>query len=139
MLRPASNLKISENFREDEFQCRCCHRVPDDGMEKLLLIFLEKIRLQVEGASIALTSGFRCPGHNAAVDGAPSSQHLLATAGDITAADTSVRRLWRSVKWVALRLRVTDPRFRGIGFGLGYYKNRFVHVDVRRNRARWRG
>ena len=68
-----------------------------------------------------VTCGYRCPKHNAEVGGVPNSQHTLGTACDIYCNNLSVDEL-------AELARVAG--FDGIG---RYYKQEFVHVDVRSN------
>ena len=76
-----------------------------------------------------ILSGYRCPKHNKAVGGAKSSQHMLGTAADIVVEGVSVGD-------VAIAAGAVLGDRGGIG---RYLKHGFVHVDVRRNRARWIG
>lgn len=46
------------------------------------------------GAKIAVTSGYRCPRLNAAVNGAVSSQHMLGQAADIRAMVADSQKLF---------------------------------------------
>lgn len=85
-----------------------------------LVAALEELR-ELVARPIVIVSGYRCPVHNAAVGGAPHSQHMLGTAADIRPG-------------VASRADAERVGFRGIG-SLGKWA---VHVDVRDGaRARW--
>uniref|UniRef100_UPI0018DB80FE D-Ala-D-Ala carboxypeptidase family metallohydrolase n=1 Tax=Xanthomonas citri TaxID=346 RepID=UPI0018DB80FE len=72
-------------FKPSEFRCRCgnCDKGFKD-MNEGLLRELDNLRERL-GTPIIINSAIRCPAHNAAVGGAPKSQHLLGTATDIRA------------------------------------------------------
>ena len=85
---------------------------------------LQQLRDRI-GKPISITSGYRCPAHNAAVGGAAGSQHLLGKAADIV------------VQGMA-PAQVADHA-EAIGFGgIGRYAG-FTHVDTRATKARWNG
>jgi len=70
---------------------------------------LQRLR-DVFGKPITISSGYRCPAHNAAVGGAPASQHLIF-ATDLIFPGYAYRD--RSTRWV----HVIKPfMFHGIGF-----------------------
>ena len=122
-------MKLSEHFSDDEFRCHHCGELPEDGMAAELIDVLEKIRAELGGKPIRILSGYRCPVHNRNVGGAKSSQHMLGTAADIVVEGVSVGDIATAVGAVL-----------GGRGGIGRYPRRgFVHVDVRRNRARWVG
>jgi zinc D-Ala-D-Ala carboxypeptidase len=89
-----------------------------DGWIKVhrdLLLGLEDYR-DLIGGPVAIASGYRDPGHNAAVGGKPSSQHLYGNAADIAPVVSAAK-----VKGLG--------RFSGIGIQRA---NGLVrHVDVR--------
>lgn len=116
--------KLSEHFGEDEFRCRHCRELPPGGMSPGLIDKLEELRSRV-GKPLRITSGYRCPAHNAAVGGVAKSQHVQGTAADVLAAGIGVDKLAEAAE--------------AIGFGgIGRYERQgFVHVDVRAGRARW--
>jgi len=89
-----------------------------------LIRALELLRLNALGKPLVIVSGIRTTTSNAAVGGAPNSQHLLKRAADIPAGYATPRQAARA-------------GFRGIGItGDGRWA---VHVDVRRGRrAAWR-
>lgn len=114
---------ITTHFSIDEFACKCnTHHecfIDDELINKLdeMRVILDK--------PITVTSGYRCPAHNAAVKGRPDSQHLRGTAADI------------QIKGVPI-LRIAQVAEK-VGFdGIGIYPT-FVHVDVRGTKARWMG
>jgi uncharacterized protein YcbK (DUF882 family) len=94
-------------------------------MKTRLIVLLQRLRDKV-GKPLTVTSGYRCQKHNKAVGGAANSQHVLGTAADIRVpSGMSVDQLAAAADAVG---------FTGVG---KYYKQGFVHVDVRGFRARW--
>jgi len=82
----------SLHFSFYEFACKCggryasCRRV---RTHRLFLKSLEQLRTKVYPHGMSIVSGYRCPGHNSAVGGASSSQHLFGAAADIGYAASS--------------------------------------------------
>ena len=72
----------SANFSWAELACRCGCR--DAGMETEMLEMLEKLRGKVL-APLSISSGYRCPAHNAAVSPATGTTgpHTTRQAVDI--------------------------------------------------------
>lgn len=105
-------------FDLSEFACKHCRQLPANGMSPVLLHKLDELRERI-GAPIYVSSGYRCPYHNAVVGGVSNSQHVQGTAADIICNAVSVRRLADEAAAVG---------FDGIG---RYYYEGFVHVDVR--------
>lgn len=69
----------SRHFQPAEYSCRCgCGLVPTQA----LLDKLDEIR-DAFGSPIGLTCASRCPTHNAAVGGAPNSNHITGLAADM--------------------------------------------------------
>ena len=88
-------------FRAPEWRCKCGKPGCPAGAKPLadpVLKFLDLVRAAL-GAPIEITSGWRCPAHNAATPGAAqNSLHLRGRAADIKAANMDdlaaiVRRL----------------------------------------------
>lgn len=115
---------LSKNFKESEFACRHCGKLPSQGMDKRLIETLQKIRDYV-CAPITINSGYRCPTHNKNVGGAANSQHLHGMAADFVVKGMAPSEVYKAL----------DPLWDG---GLGRY-NSFTHIDTRPNRARWSG
>ena len=121
--------RLAPDFKVRELRCR-------DGTDTVmvddaLMLLLQCIREHF-GKTVAITSGYRTPAHNAKVGGSKSSQHLLGRAADIQVAGTSVE----DVAAYAERLM---PDWGGIGrypLKAGRAAG-WVHVDTRQNKSRW--
>jgi uncharacterized protein YcbK (DUF882 family) len=115
-------------FTRDEFKCKCgkyCNGFPVEPDERLVR-FLDGLREHF-GVPVTVTSGVRCKQHNANVNGASRSQHMLGNAADIKV---------RGIDPVDV-YEYADEKF-GKSGGVGLYKN-FTHVDVRSTKSRWNG
>lgn len=66
-------------FRPEEFACPCCGRVL---VAVGLVLLLDVLRASF-GRRLIVTSGYRCQRHNAGVNGAESSRHLIGAAADL--------------------------------------------------------
>ena len=77
--------------------------------------------------AVNINSGFRTPAKNKAVGGATYSQHLYGTAADISVSGVSP----------TVVAAYAESLLPGTG-GIGIYGT-FVHVDVRKNKSRWKG
>lgn len=126
------NRKVSEHFKVREFRCQ-------DGSDPVfidteLVELLEKIRVHFD-KPVTITSGFRTASHNATVaKAAKYSQHLYGKAADIQVQGISVEN-------VAAYAETLLTGRGGIGIyppGLGR-ANGWVHVDVRKDKSRWKG
>lgn len=125
-------MKIGEYFDDYEFSCKCerhevdenGHNVLDHIIDKRLVDLLDAIRERL-GVPVTINSGYRCPEHNAEVGGVPNSYHTQGVAADITYDGIDVDYLAQIAE---------ECGADGIG---KYYKQDFVHVDVRGYAARW--
>ena len=105
---------LSPHFSTAEFRCHHCGRVE---VSPALIEALERCR-RIHGRPLPIVSGWRCAAHNAAVGGAPRSQHLYGRAADIPQG------------------LVTVPEALASGFtGVGHRRGWVVHVDVRQGAA----
>ena len=118
---------MSKYFDEqEECSCHCCGKLPEGGMDPILMELLDDIREKV-GGPLSLNCAYRCPAHNAdpSVGGEPNSQHIVGTAADIDAADFGVEELAQIAESLGAD---------GVGRYPGSEGN-FVHVDVRSGRT----
>lgn len=118
-------MRLSENFREEEFLCRCCG-AGHGRMHPQLIIGLQLLRDRVK-APLTVTSGFRCVEHNRAVGGVPNSYHTQGLAADVYTDGLTPYELAGQAALI--------PQFREGGIGI-YRKAGFVHLDVGHKR-RW--
>ena len=118
--------KIGAYFTRSEFACKC-GKCEFDTVDQTLVNILEVLRFQLD-APIIITSGCRCPEYNKKVGGSPKSMHLLGQAADISCPDVSTETLHKMC---------TDllEHWGGVGF---YPNQSFVHIDVRKTKARWK-
>ena len=115
--------QVSEHFRRREFACQCGCGFSAVDVE--LLHVLETVRQKFRRQVVVL-SGCRCEQHNRDIGGAPHSLHLFGIAADISIAGISPRRVQEF-----LQDKFPDR------YGLGSYGT-WTHIDVRKQRARWR-
>lgn len=112
---------LSKNFTRGEFACKgtgCCGG--SSPVERDLVDVLQKIRNRIQ-EPLYVTSGFRCRTHNATIPGASeNSQHTLACAADVWAANTSPQEIGR----------IADEILGNGNGGVAVYSG-FTHVDVR--------
>lgn len=102
--------RLSAHFVASEFACPHCgvSVVRDD-----LVQLLERVRSHVK-KPLHIVSGYRCPVHNAAIGGAPNSQHMYGAAADVASG------------------LLTEPEARSEGaVGIGTKGEWAIHVDVR--------
>lgn len=115
-------------FTREEFRCTCGGRYcngfpvePDMEMVKILDIIREN------SGPFTPNSSIRCPERNAEVGGAANSQHLYGTAADISVPGKTPQE-------AAAFAETLLPNTGGIGiYPWG------IHVDTRKDKARWRG
>lgn len=115
---------LSEHFSATEFACKC--GCGFDAVNPELVTLLEEVRTHFN-APVIIDSACRCEKHNRDIGGKPHSQHLLGTAADI-----KVKGYTPALVADWLEYRHPDSH------GIGRYRT-FTHIDVRRDRARWRG
>jgi len=107
--------------------CRCCGQ--GGLIFELALALEEYLALLPDGTELLITSGYRCPAHNAEVGGAKHSQHLLGRAVDLWSDQVGVRDLARAAEAI--------PAFAVGGIGVYVGRREWIHLDVRGHRARW--
>ena len=107
-------MMLSRYFSAEEMQCHC--GCGDHRMDTLFLAQLDRAR-EYAGIPFIITSGKRCPKHNAEV-GSTSLNHPSGKASDIKAEDGPTRG--KIVKGLYF------AGFRRIGID---FKRGFVHAD----------
>lgn len=123
-------MKLTKNFNSFEFMCHDGTQVPARYLEnvKTLAMQLQVLRDYI-GEPIRLNSGYRTPSWNKKIGGAPRSQHLLGKAADISVETYTPKQLAAVVE----QLITEEKLYFG---GLGIYPG-WIHVDIRKNKARW--
>lgn len=120
-----STHQISEHFKVKEFaqkDFRCDKVIVDTE----LIDVLEDIRAHFN-KPVIVTSGYRTPEYNAKIGGVKNSQHTKGTAADIKVSEVPAR-------WIQKYLKDKYPD----KYGIGSYST-FTHIDIRSQKARWRG
>ncbi|MFP4475031.1 MAG: D-Ala-D-Ala carboxypeptidase family metallohydrolase [Desulfatibacillaceae bacterium] len=102
-------------FTPSEFACGCGCQTSGMALEFMERLFRAR---QEAGIPFVVTSGRRCPGHNAAVGGAPGSAHLTGHAADIACRTSAARHAILRALFLA--------GFPRIGIGAG-----FIHAQCR--------
>lgn len=110
-----------KNFTRPEFACNC--GCGFDTVDYKLVEFLDEIREHFD-AKVTVSSGCRCPTHNASVGGAKKSWHMQGRAADIVVEGIPPAII------AALAVQMHVP-------GVGEYAT-FTHLDTRSG-AKWRG
>ena len=119
---------LTDNFKLEEFQCKCGCRMPRNVMENIFKLSDQLQILRGIYGSIHINSAYRCESHNKSIGSNSTSQHILGKAADITA-ELAPNELADVIE------EDIDNNVVKFG-GLGRY-NTFTHVDIRDNKARW--
>lgn len=118
-------LQLSENFRLDEFKCKCgkCDPILVD---EALVTWLQKLRDHF-GKSVNINSGYRCAKHNASakVGGSPSSHHVKGMAADIRVEGVTPEEVAKYAESIGIQR-------------IGLYDN-FVHIGSDTRKRFWLG
>ena len=115
---------ISKYFNRSEFACKCGCGFATVDVE--LIEVLQTLRYKFN-QPVTITSACRCDEHNKKVGGSYGSKHKQGIAADIVVEQVSASDVYRYL----------DSMY-GDRFGLGKY-DEFTHIDVRQNKARWKG
>jgi len=124
-------MQLTKNFNLSEFHCKDGTPVPPMYYNnvKKLAANLQALRDYL-GVAVRITgSGYRTPSHNKKVGGAPKSEHLTASAGDINADGFTPKQLAAQIEKLIIAGKMDEG-------GIGIYKG-FVHYDIRGKKARW--
>lgn len=123
-------MQLTENFHLSEFNCRDGRKVPPQYMDNVqkLANNLQVLRDEI-GQPININSCYRPPDYNKRIGGAKNSQHLTASAADITTKGKTPRQLAAIVEKLIAKGKMKQG-------GLGIYPG-FIHYDIRPRKARW--
>lgn len=126
-------MQLTKDFNLAEFHCKDGTPVPQKYMKNVqeLANNLQVLRDDIGEPLWVSGSGYRTPKHNAKVGGAPESQHLTASAADLSTKSLSPKQLAARIE----KLIKAGKMKQG---GIGVYKG-FVHYDIRGTAARWNG
>lgn len=127
------NEYLTTHFKLSEFHCKDGTPVPSKYYSnvKELARNLQALRDNIGRPVIISGSGYRTPEWNKKVGGAPHSQHLTASAADISVAGMTPQALAQQIEQL-IKLGIMKQG------GVGVYKT-FVHYDIRGAKARWQG
>lgn len=114
-------MKLTEHFSAEEIGWA---QIPADVRPNALatLALLETFR-RVVGSRVQVTSLWRSGDRNAAVGGVPASQHLDATAADVTTLDVPYDEAWR-------RARESVELRQAMGQLIGYAGRSHFHIAL---------
>lgn len=123
-------MKLTPNFDLHEFYCNDGTPVPEKYLNnvKELANNLQVLRDEL-GEPLRINSSYRHPAYNKKIGGKPKSQHLTASAADITAKNYTPQQITDTIE----RLIKAGKMKQG---GIGTYPG-FVHFDIRGTKARW--
>jgi uncharacterized protein YcbK (DUF882 family) len=99
-------------FNRDEFKCPHCDR---NKIDEGFITLLDEAR-SLSGVPFVINSGYRCPIHNMAVGGSPTSSHLKGCAVDIKCEGDEER------------MKIVNQLIH-VGFNRIGVANSFIHVD----------
>ena len=111
----------TEHFKVSEFACKHCGK---NLIDQRVINMAQELRDYL-GVPIRVTSGYRCPVHNAspAVKGAKGSKHVLGKAADL-ACSLGSAKMFEAVK--ALR---NQGKLQDMDYCIKYGKKNFIHID----------
>ncbi|WP_417368769.1 YcbK family protein [Flavobacterium beibuense] len=124
-------MKLTQNFSLEEFNCKDGTDVPEKYYPNVLKVAenLEVLREYLKRPIIISGSGYRTKKHNIKVGGAPKSQHLTASAADISVHGLSPMQIAEAIETLIEKGKMQQG-------GMGVYPT-FVHYDIRGTKARW--
>ena len=125
------NTQLSPHFNAREFRCQC-GQSHETLIAAELVDKLEALYTALNCSKIIVTSGYRCPEHDKAVDGTSSGQHTKGTAADVCCYGQDGQPI--SSKTVCCKAQ--DLGFGGIANITTSYQ--YTHLDVRTG-YRWLG
>lgn len=123
-------MKLSKNFNLHEFSCNDGTPVPVKYLRNVqeLADNLQVLRDEI-GEPLRINSAYRHPAYNKKIGGKPASQHLTASAADLTTKSLSPKQLAALIESL-----INDGKMKQ--GGIGVYPG-FTHYDIRGTKARW--
>lgn len=116
------------HFTPAEFDCPAVKNSGAKYMDETFVKKLDTLRGLLR-VPLVVSSGYRSPGYNKKIGGAPESRHLKGKAADIAIAGEDAYKL--------LGLAFTLG-FTGIGINQkGPWNKRFIHLDMREQPTIW--
>ena len=129
-IKKGSNIKLSDNFNSNEFDCNCNREsCVITKISRELIKDLQLIR-DIYGKTVSVSSGYRCDDHNKAIGGVKGSQHTQGKAADLTVKEDKFRA---TVEMDILREIIV---FFLTSSSIGTYTT-FTHYDIRNDFRRW--
>ena len=125
------NTQLSPHFNAREFRCQC-GQSHETLIASELVDKLEALYTALNCSKIIVTSGYRCPEHDKAVDGTSSGQHTKGTAADVCC----YRQDGQPISSKTVCCKAQDLGFGGIANITTSYQ--YTHLDVRTG-YRWIG
>lgn len=124
-------MKLTKNFTREEFDCKDGTPVPKIYYDNVIEVAqnLEVLRTEIGEPVLVTGSGYRTEKWNKKKGGAKFSQHLTASAADITAKNHTPKELAAVIEKLIAEGKMKQG-------GLGVYPG-FVHYDIRGTHARW--
>ena len=123
-------MQLTKNFHLLEFGCNDGVGVPSIYLDNVKKVAnnLQVLRDELN-APITINSAYRHTKYNKKVGGAKYSQHLTASASDITIKGFTPEEVAETILELIKEGKISEG-------GVGLY-NSFVHIDIRGTRARW--
>lgn len=122
--------QLTRNFHRKEFDCKDGTKVPEEFKNNLIKLAVNLQVLRDDfGSSLVISSGYRTPKYNKRVGGATLSQHLTASASDLSQNKETPLELYKRIEKLIKQGKMHNG-------GLGLY-NTFVHYDIRQKPTRW--
>lgn len=123
-------MQLTKNFSLHEFYTHDGTPVPEKYMNNVreLAKNLQVIRDEI-GEPLRINSAYRHPAYNKKIGGAKNSQHLTASAADLTAKNYTPKQLAAVIERLIKEGKVKQG-------GIGIYPG-FTHYDIRGKKARW--
>ena len=119
---------VTKNISVKEIECNCNCGLKWVSNGTLLIVQMAR---DYFGEPVVITSGARCPSHNAKVGGSERSQHMPDSNGICHAIDFYVKGKTTKELYDYLDKMFPDS----LGLGLA---DSFVHIDDRLTKRRWK-